>query len=98
MTSPQDDLVTIHVARRSVTMHPGGPAATAVAVRGPRIVAVGSIEEVTAAVGRDRRAASTAGRGLTIAPSVQVPWVHRGCACVVSKQLTVAIDSAVNAA
>ncbi len=43
--------LTVYVARQIVTMHPGCPHATAVAVRGSRIVAVGSRGEVEAALG-----------------------------------------------
>ncbi len=42
---------TVYVAKRIVTMEPGGPEATAVAVTGDRIVAVGSLDEVTRALG-----------------------------------------------
>lgn len=38
----------VYVAARFDTMEPDRPTATAVAVRGPRIIAVGSLEEVTA--------------------------------------------------
>ena len=47
MTGP----VVVHVARRIITMEPSFPDATAVAVRGARIIAVGSLDEVTAALG-----------------------------------------------
>lgn len=45
----------IYVARRVVTMDDSKPAAEAVAVRDGRFVAVGSFEEVTAAVGADHK-------------------------------------------
>jgi predicted amidohydrolase YtcJ len=49
--STTDDRITVHLARRIVTMNPGCPRAEAVAVRGDRIVAVGSLVEVEAALG-----------------------------------------------
>ena len=45
------DAVTVLVAERIVTMDPARPSAAAVAIRGSRIVAVGSLDEVTAALG-----------------------------------------------
>ena len=46
-----DTQATIYVAARIVTMEDDNPTATAVAVAGKRIVAVGSLEEVKAALG-----------------------------------------------
>ncbi|MFO1477341.1 MAG: amidohydrolase [Verrucomicrobiota bacterium] len=43
--------VTIYTAGKIVTMEPANPVATAVAVRGDRIVAAGSLDEVKAALG-----------------------------------------------
>lgn len=43
--------VTIYTAKKILTMEPGNPEATAVAVAGKRILAVGSLEEVKAALG-----------------------------------------------
>ncbi|MDX2380406.1 MAG: amidohydrolase [Acidimicrobiia bacterium] len=51
MTAAQIDRITVYVARRIVTMHAGCPLAAAVAVSGDRIVAVGSLAEVEAALG-----------------------------------------------
>jgi len=45
-----DSPVTIFVAKKVLTMEPGNPDATAVAVSGKRIVAVGSIADVKAAL------------------------------------------------
>ncbi|MCX5736960.1 MAG: amidohydrolase family protein, partial [Proteobacteria bacterium] len=42
----QNDAITVFIARRIVTMDPGFPAATAVAVRGGRILSVGSLEDL----------------------------------------------------
>ncbi len=47
---PSDDVV-VHVAKRIITMEPSFPDATAVAVRGSRILAVGSLDDVRAALG-----------------------------------------------
>ena len=43
--------ITIYVADKIVTMERGNPSATAVAVAGKRIVAVGTLDEVKAALG-----------------------------------------------
>jgi predicted amidohydrolase YtcJ len=43
--------VTVYIAKKIVTMEPGNPEATAVAVAGKRIIAVGSLEDVQAALG-----------------------------------------------
>ncbi|HET8733354.1 MAG TPA: hypothetical protein VFM45_06230, partial [Anaeromyxobacteraceae bacterium] len=43
--------VTVHVARRIHTVEPANPTATAVAVSGGRILAVGSLDEVRRALG-----------------------------------------------
>jgi predicted amidohydrolase YtcJ len=45
----------IYRARRIITMDPDRPSADAVAVRGGRFVAVGSLEEVVSAVGADHK-------------------------------------------
>ncbi len=50
-TIATDPDVTVFVADRFVTLHPGCPTATAVAVRGDRIVAVGDIDDVVSAIG-----------------------------------------------
>ncbi len=51
MVTSEIDRIVVYLARKIVTMHAGCPTATAVAVRGDRIVAVGSLDEVTAALG-----------------------------------------------
>jgi predicted amidohydrolase YtcJ len=51
MDHAQSARIIVYVARRIVTMSPSCPTATAVAVRGDRIVAVGSLHEVEAALG-----------------------------------------------
>ncbi len=45
------ETITIYTAKTILTMEPTNPRATAVAVRGKRILAVGSLEEVQAALG-----------------------------------------------
>lgn len=45
------EAVTIYPAKKILTMEPGNPEATAVAVAGKRILAAGSLEEVKAALG-----------------------------------------------
>ncbi|MHB8069593.1 MAG: amidohydrolase [Desulfobaccales bacterium] len=45
------ETVTIYPAKKILTMEPGNPEATAVAVAGKRILAVGSLDEVKAALG-----------------------------------------------
>ena len=44
--APSDELLTVYVARKIVTMDPTRPTATAVAVRGKRIVSVGSLQDL----------------------------------------------------
>ena len=48
---PAAQAVTVYTAKRILTMEPGNPSATAVAVAGKRIVAVGSLNEVKSALG-----------------------------------------------
>ncbi len=43
--------ITVFTAKRFVTLHTGCPVATAVAVRGDRIVAIGTMDEVTQGLG-----------------------------------------------
>ena len=42
----QPDAITVFIAKKIITMDPGWPSATAVAVRGGKILSVGSIEEL----------------------------------------------------
>ncbi|MFN7988875.1 MAG: amidohydrolase family protein [Thermoanaerobaculia bacterium] len=51
VASPPPATVTVYTARKILTMERGNPVATAVAVSGKRIVAVGSLAEVRAALG-----------------------------------------------
>jgi hypothetical protein len=51
MSSSPAGRIVVYQARQIVTMHDGCPTATTVAVRGDRIVAVGSLDEVAAALG-----------------------------------------------
>ncbi len=48
---PASEAVTIYPAKKILTMERGNPEATAVAGKGKRILAVGSLEEVKAALG-----------------------------------------------
>jgi len=49
------DSVTVFRARKIITMERSNPTATAVAIRGDRIVAVGSLDDVTKALGNSPR-------------------------------------------
>ena len=44
--SPAEDAITVYTASKIITMDPTNPVATSVAVRGKRIVAVGSMEDL----------------------------------------------------
>ncbi len=54
VTAPSIGIVTVYTAKKILTMEPGNPDATAVAVDGKRILAAGSLDEVKAALG-DRK-------------------------------------------
>jgi predicted amidohydrolase YtcJ len=51
VTVPAAPAVTVYTAKKILTMEPSNPEATAVAVMGKRILAVGSLSEVKAALG-----------------------------------------------
>lgn len=42
----QPETITVFVAKKIVTMNPGQPTATAVAIRGREILSVGSLEDL----------------------------------------------------
>ncbi len=50
VTTPSTGIVTVYTAKKILTMEPGNPDATAVAVDGKHILAAGSLDEVKAAL------------------------------------------------
>jgi hypothetical protein len=68
--------VTIHVARRIHTLEPANPTATAVAVSGKRIVAVGSLEEVKRALGDRAWVVDETFRGKVLLPGLIDQHLH----------------------
>ncbi len=70
------DAVTVYTAAKVVTMERGQPEATAVAVSGRRILAVGSLDQVKAAVGKRPFAVDETFRGKVVLPGLIDEHLH----------------------
>ena len=71
-----DAAVTIFLAKKVLTMEPGNPEATAVAVSGKRIVAVGSVAEVKAALGNTKYLVDQTFAGRVVLPGFIDQHLH----------------------
>ena len=68
--------ITIFTAKKVITMERGAPAATAVAVSGKRIVAVGSLDDVKAAIGARAYALNDAFSSKVVMPGLIDQHLH----------------------